>query len=185
MKIDTWNHPTIKLKLYRTRQYKQKLVEDAVDDRREASVIERSMSPWSFSVVVVSKKDGVHRFCANFRALNNITKPLVYSLLLMDDILALLGNSAYFSTLDLRSGSWQEALDEADREKATFAYHVGLYQFRVMSFGRANASGVFQKFMSVVLGGLELDNILVFSRCTNENLRHLQTVFGRLRKHGL
>ena len=36
------------------------------------------------------------------------------------------GNSAYFSTPDLRSGYWQVALDEGDREKAAFAYHMGL-----------------------------------------------------------
>lgn len=83
------------------------------------------------------------------------------------------------------------ALDEADREKTAFACHMGLYQFRVMSFGLANAPGVFQQLMSVVLGGLEqfamayLDDILIFSATIDEHLRHLRTVFARLRKHGL
>lgn len=31
------------------------------------------------------------------------------------------------------------ALDEADREKAAFVCHLGLFQFRVISFGLANA----------------------------------------------
>ena len=47
------------------------------------------------------------------------------------------------------------ALDEADREKTVFACHVGINQFRVMPFGLANAPGIFQKLMSVVLEGLE------------------------------
>ena len=100
-----------------------------------AGVIERSVSSWSFPIGIVSKKDGGHRFCVDFRALNNITKPLAYLLPLIDDILALLGKSTYFSTLDLRSGYWQVALYEADREKTAFACHVGLYQFRVMPLG--------------------------------------------------
>ena len=138
-----------------------------------------------------SQQKGGHRFSVDFQALNNITKPLAYPLPLIDDILVLLGKSTYFSTLDLRSGYWQVALDEADREKTTFACHVGLYQSRVMPFGLANAPGIFKQLMSVVLGGLEqfamayLDDILIFSASINEHLRHLKIVFVQLRKHGL
>ena len=191
MKIDTGDDPPIKLKPYQTLLHKRKLVEDVVEDMLETGVIERSTSLWSFPITVISKKDGRHRFCVDFRALNNTTKLLAYPLPLIDDILALFGNSAYFSTLDLRSGYWQVASDEVDREKAAFACHVGLYQFRVMLFRLANAPGIFQQFMSVIFGGLEqfamayLDDILVFSRSADEHLRHLQTVFGRLRRHGL
>ena len=83
------------------------------------------------------------------------------------------------------------ALDEADREKATFARHAELFQFRVISFWLANAPGVFQQLTSVVLARLEnfsmsyLDNILVFSSSVSEHLQHLQAVFERLKSHGL
>ena len=131
MKINTGDHLPIRLKPYRTPLHKRKLVEGAVKDMLGAGIIERSVSPRSFPIVIVSKKDGGHRFCVDFRALNNITKPLAYPLPLIDDIQALLGKSTYFSTLDLRSGYWQVALDEVDREKTAFVCHVGLYQFRV------------------------------------------------------
>ena len=68
MKIDTCDHPPVKLKPYRIPLHKRKLVEDAVEDMLEAGVIERSTSPWSFPIVVVSIKDGRHRFCVDFRA---------------------------------------------------------------------------------------------------------------------
>ena len=139
MRIDTGDHPPIKLRPYRTPIHKRKLLEEAVKDMFESGVIERSNSPWSFPVVPVDKKDGGHRACVDFRALNNITKPLTYPFQLIDDILFLLGRATYFSTLDLSSGYWQVALDEADREKATFAFHAELFQFRVMPFGLPNA----------------------------------------------
>ena len=131
------------------------------------------------------------RFCVDFRALNKITRPLAYPLLLIDDILSLLGKSTFFSTLNLRSGYRQVALDRNDREKTAFACHAVPYQFRVMPFGLANALGIFQQLMSVVLAGLQqfamayLDDILVFSTNACEHLQHLQIVSFQLRKHGL
>ena len=86
---------------------------------------------------------------------------------------------------------WQAALDQADREKAAFACHSGLFQFRVMPFGLANVPGIFQQLMYIVLGGRKqfsmayLDEILVFSNSIREHLQHLQSVFNQLRKHGL
>ena len=145
MKLDTGNNPPIKIKPYRTPIYKRKLVEEAVKEMLEAKVIERSGSPWSFPIVVVDKKDTGPRFCVDFRALNNITKPFAYRLPLIDDILALLDKATCFSSLELRSGYWQVALDQADREKAAFVCHSGLFQFRIMPFGLANAPGVFQQ----------------------------------------
>ena len=55
IKIDTGDHPPIKLK---TPIHKHKLEEDAVKDMLESGLIEHSRSPWSFPIVVVSKKDG-------------------------------------------------------------------------------------------------------------------------------
>lgn len=103
-------------------------------------MIERSESLWSFPIVVVDKRNGGQRFCVDFRKLNAILKPLP----LIHDILALLGRVKCFSTIDLRSGYGQIALDKADRAKAAFVCHMDLFQFRAMSFGLANAPGIFQ-----------------------------------------
>ena len=58
VKINTGDHPPIRLKPYRTPLHKRELVEGAVNDMLGAGVIERSVSPWSFPIVIVSKKDG-------------------------------------------------------------------------------------------------------------------------------
>ena len=166
-------------------------MEEAVKDMLEAGVIERSRSPWSFPRVIVKKKDGGPRFCVDFRKLNAITKPMAVPLPLIDDILALLGRSACFSTLDLRSVYWQVAMDRMDRKKAAFTCHLGLFNFRVMPFGLSNTPGVFTQLMSMVLEGLEgfamayLDDMLVFSKTPEEYLAHLQQVMDRLREHNL
>ena len=153
MKMDTGDHPPIRLRPYRTPIHKRKLAEEAVNEMLDSGIIERS--PWSFLIAIVEKKDGEHRFYVDFRQLNAITKPLAVPLPLINDILAHFGKTTCFSTLDLRSGYWQISLIEKDQEKIAFTCHVGLFNFHVMPFGLSNAPGVFTQLMSIVLGGLE------------------------------
>ena len=108
MKIDIGEHAPIKLRPYRTPLNNRIIVDKTTDEMLDAGIISRSKSPWSFPVVIVDKKkDGSKRFCVDFRKLNQITKSNSYPLPLIDDILALLGNAKYFTSLDLKSGYWQ------------------------------------------------------------------------------
>ena len=59
----------------------------------------------------------------------------VFQIPRMDNPLALVGQSKFFSKLDLASGYWQVKVDPDLREKTAFITHQGLYQFRVMHFG--------------------------------------------------
>ena len=67
--------------------------------------------------MVVEKKDGTKRFCTDFRKLNNISKKSSWPLPIIDDMLAALGKTKYFTTLDLKSGYWHIRLNEEDKEK--------------------------------------------------------------------
>ena len=105
----------------------------------------------------------------------------------------MLGKATCFSSLDLRSGYWQVAVDEKYKRMTAFYCHchMGLFQFRVMSFGLAGAPGVFQSLMAVVLRGLGhfamayQDDILIFSKTPEEHFKYLKTVLERLKHHGL
>ena len=191
MKIDTGNNPPIKLRPYRTPIHNREVIDKAVDEMLEANVIRRSKSPWSFPVVIVDKKDGSKRFCVDFRKLNQVTKANSYPLPLIDDILAVLGKAKYFTSLDLKSGYWQVLMEEVDKEKTAFACHRGLFEFNVMPFGLCCAPAIFQELMSIVLQGLGhfatayLDDILIYSETLEQHMSHLETVFERLRQHGL
>ena len=63
MKIETGDQSPIKLRPYRTPIHNREVVDKAIDEMLEAGVIRRSKSAWSFSVVIVDKKDGSKRFC--------------------------------------------------------------------------------------------------------------------------
>ena len=121
-------------------------------DMQRARVIQPSTSPWSCPVVMVKKKNGTQCFCVDYRALNAVTKPDTYPFPHIDDLLDQLGDSRYFSTLDLASGYWQIRLSSSSRENTAFSQ--GLFEFGVMPFGLTNDSAVFQRLMQRVLAGL-------------------------------
>ena len=56
MKLDTGKLPPIEMKPYTTPLKKRKVINDAEDEMLEAGIIQRSRSPWCFSVVVEDKK---------------------------------------------------------------------------------------------------------------------------------
>ena len=114
-------------------------VANQLRDMQKSGVIQPSSNPWASPVLMVRKKDGSHRFCVNYRLLNSVTKPDLYPLLRIDDLLDQLGRSHYFSNLDLASGYWQIRVHPNSVEKTAFVTHQGLFEFQVMPFGLMNA----------------------------------------------
>ena len=104
----------------------------------------------------------------------------------VEDILAKLGKTKYFTTLDLRSGYHHITLDKQSIKKTAFCTPFGKYEYLKVPFGLAQAPSYFQKLMNKVLKGLNfafayLDDIIIFSNTAEEHLKHIQTVIDRLK----
>ena len=156
--------------------------------------IEPSDSQWASPVVLVTKKDGLTRFCVDYRRLNSLTTKDVYLLPRIDDSLRLLamGSQLWFSTMDLAGGYWQVAMSPEAKRKAAFVMNEGLFQFRVMSFGLCNTPGTFERLMDRVLCGMRwsrclvyLDDVISFGKSIPEALAWLEEVLARLSDVGL
>ena len=103
-----------------------------------------------------------------------------------------LGGARVFSKIDLKSGYWQVPIREEDIPKTAFRTRRGLFEFLVMPFGVTNAPSQFMHLVQDVLHGyldvfvvVFIDDILVYSRNTEEHAEHLRLIFERLRKHQL
>lgn len=67
MKIDIGNYLLIKMKFYWIFLNKCKIIDKVIDDMFDFNIIWRLKLFWSFFIVVVDKKDGLKRFCVDFR----------------------------------------------------------------------------------------------------------------------
>ena len=137
------------------------------------------------------KKDNSIRLCVDYRRLNTVSCVDAYPMPRIDDLIDLIGQARYISTLDLTKGYWQIPVAEADRAKTGFTSPVGLFVFRRMPFGLQGAPATFQRMMDHLLEGMReftvayLDDLTVFRRSWTEHLQHVSTVLNRLRAAGL
>lgn len=159
----------------------------------QEGIIEPSSSPWSSPVVIVRKKDGKYRFCIDFQQVNNVTRKDAYPLPYINAILDKLRRARYITSLDLKQGYWQVALDESSKPITAFTVPgMGLFQFRVMPFGLHSAPATFQRLMDRVIGPdldpysfAYLDDIIVLGETFEQHLDHQSEVFRRLRGENL
>jgi hypothetical protein len=88
-----------------------------------------------------------------------------------------------FSNIDFRSGYHQIIIHDEDIPKTAFSMRYRLYEYLIMFFGLTNAPAYFMHLVnSVFMPELDkfvmvfIDDIVVYSKSTNEHEEHLQVV---------
>lgn len=189
--VSTTSQAPIRSTPYRLAPAWREQLREEIRTLLEADILKPSHSPWSSPMVPIRKPDGSVRLCIDFRKINQIIVPDPYAIPLIEDLLDQLGEAQYLSKLDLNKGFYQIPVDEKDQPKTAFCTPWGKYEFKRMPFGLRNAPATFQRFMHVVLGGLEqtaesyIDDVIVFSRTWEEHLVHLRQTLERLRQYQL
>ena len=170
-------------------------------------IITKNISSWASPMVIVPNKSAPgeppqRRMYIDFRKLNK-TQPEVHNmnggkgcislvpLPKIDELYAKLQGYKIFSTLDLCSGYFHIGLSHSAKPKTAFVISgMGKYEFNRVPFGLAQAPAHFQKLINEVLTDCNfamgyLDYIIIFSKTEEEHLKHLETIFNRLREAGL
>jgi len=154
--------------------------------------IRPSRSPAGAPIVFAKKKDGSLRLCVDYRALNNITIKNRYPLPLIQESLERLGNARIYTRLDVREAYHRLRIREGDEWKTAFRTRYGHFEYLVVPFGLTNAPAAFQAYINRALSDLVdricvvyLDDILIYSRTTEDHIEHVKAVLDRLREYKL
>ena len=171
-------------------QYQE--VQQHLQELLEKRVIRPSESNYASPIVLVRKKSGALRMCVDYRKSNQKTKCDQYPLPRIEESLEALRGAKYFSKIDLASAYNQVEVHPEDQHKTAFTTPMGLFQYTGMPFGLQNAPATFQRLMQGVFREdilptlmVYLDDIIVFSSTIEEHLQCLETVFSKLKHHGL
>ena len=102
----------------------------------------------------------------------------------MEDLFSKLGNSQYFSTIDLAKGFHPILILPEERHKSVFSTSTGHYEFRRMPFCLKNDPASFQGMMNEVLQDdinnicvVYLDDYLIFSTSLQEHIWSWMNIF--------
>ncbi|GFY17946.1 retrovirus-related Pol polyprotein from transposon 297 [Trichonephila clavipes] len=156
-------------------------------------------SPYASPVVLCRKNNGLppdnpeaYRFVVDYRKLNAITKYPRYPLPLIDDLTMNISHTGIMSTLDLRSGYFQMAVNSCDIVKTAFVTKKGTYAFRRMLFGLSGTAPNFQKAIDIILKrvigkfvNVYMDDVIISSPSFTQHVEHLKEVFRLLHEAGL
>jgi hypothetical protein len=147
--------------------------------------IRPSSTPFTFSVVLVKKKDGTMCVCIDYRELNKKTIKNRYPIPRIDELLDEIHRVVYFTNIDLRFGYHQIKMREQDVPQTAFRCHYGHYEFLVMPFGITNAPTTFQYCMNHVFNKklrkfllVFFDDLFIYNKTWEEHLQHVEQILA-------
>ena len=177
---------------YRMAPTELKELKSQLQELLDKGFIRPNVSPWGAPVLFVKKKDGTLRMCIDYRQINKVTVKNKYPLPRNEDLFDQLKGAGVFSKIDLRSWYYQLRVKEVDVPKTAFRTRYGHYEFLVMPFGLTNAPAVFMDLMNRVFRPyvdqfvvVFIDDIMVYSKDTQEHEQHLRIVLEMLREKKL
>ena len=158
--IPTGDADPIKARCRPLAPHLKKPLKEQVDRWLSQGVIAPCDGPWASPIVAVPKKNGGWRFCADYRALNAVTKRDSRPVANLEEKLAQVRGDhkkpiKFYASLDLSEAYHSVAIDEKDQEKTALITPMGLYKYMRMTFGLASAPMAFHEVVKKIEEAME------------------------------
>lgn len=168
-------------------------LEKRIKELLENGYIQPSTSPYGAPVLFVKKPRSEElRLVIDYRQLNKLTLRNRHPIPRIDDLLDSRSGAKVFSSVDLRQAYHQIKLVDSDKPKTAFRTPFGHYEWVTLSMGLTNAPAIFQSVVNNIfrpyLGKfvvVYLDDICVFSKTSEEHMKHLRLVLDKLKEYKL
>ncbi|GFS50428.1 retrovirus-related Pol polyprotein from transposon opus [Trichonephila clavipes] len=194
--IDTGDQGPVVSRPHRYDRVKLGIIDYYIQKILKEDIIRIIQSPYASPVELTRKNNGLppeaYRFAIDYRKLNAITKYPRYPLPFIDAMIMIIPFTTTMSTLDLRSGYFQLAINSRDIEKTVFVTKNGTFAFNRMPFGLPGMAPNFQKAIDIILKpvlgcfvSVYMDDVIITSPSFTEHVDHLNQVFTLLQDAGL
>ncbi len=176
--------------LYKMFEKELKIVKKYLEDNLKKRFIVASRSFFASSVMFMKKTNESLRFCVDYRKLNQLIEKNKYSLSLIEETLAHLSKTKYFTKLDIRQTFHRIRIADAEFEDlTTFRIRFDVYKYRVLSFELCNELVTYQHYMNDVFFdyldefvSIYIDDILIYNNSKVEHIEHVRKILQRLKK---
>ncbi|XP_076056339.1 uncharacterized protein LOC143034289 [Oratosquilla oratoria] len=121
------NQVPIRQRSYPLNPEKTEILKKEVQYLLDNGLAEPSHSPWASPCLLLPKADNTFRMCTDYRKINNVTVRDAYPLPLIEQLLDMIGDAPFISTIDLLKGYYQVALTQEAKAISAFVT-FGLYQ---------------------------------------------------------
>jgi hypothetical protein len=142
--------------------------------------------------VLVKKKNGKWRMCADYTSLNKACPKVPFPLPRIDQIVDSIAGCELLCFLDAYFGYHQIKMKESDQLATSFITPFGMYCYVTMPFGLRNACATYQRCMQHVFGDhirrtveAYMEDIVVKTREADDLVGDLSIAVGCLRANGV
>lgn len=157
----------------------------------EGIIVPVEQAEWAAPIVVVPKKNGSIRLCADFKVtINPFVVADPYPIPNPTDLFAALAGCKVFSKLDLSQAYAQLPLDDESRRYCVISTHKGLFAYTRLPFGVSSAPGIFQRTIEQIVQGIPgvgpyYDDLLIGGADELEQAKRARAVLDRFAQQGV
>ena len=176
----------------------QERIDSEIEKMLQQKVIEPCKDNHGFNspIIIVEKKDGEPRVCANFKNTLNkcLTEGVNWQMPETETTMMEIGRgNTFFGSLDFKAGYWQVVINPADRYKTSFQWKNKCFQFIRLPFGLACAGDIFCRSISSVLSRVPnqqnfksyVDDLCVYSKEFGAYFNTIEAILKECRKSGI
>ena len=178
-----------KSRIYSILNHKLEQVKKYLNEHLKKRFIVFNYTSFASPVLFIEKPNERLRFCVNYRKLNAITKRNRYPISLIDEVLTRIQGCKYLTRLNIITAFNKLRMHSNNENFITFVTSLGVYKYRVLSFGLTNGSVIYQQYMNDIFFDylndfcqIYLDDILIYSRIKKDHIKHVRLVFQKLRE---